>query len=104
MSPAAKTARAPHPHLTLRTPPRYGRRAVASALAAASLVGLSFCIDQAAANQLGYSSAPATWTLYLSGVALYYAVICTILWIKGRRKERSNLQKDPPCQSAADIL
>ena len=75
----------PIPVLTLRTPPRYGRRAVWSALAALGLVGLSFCIDLAASNQVGYSEMPALWALYLAGVALYYAVICLFLWFRRRR-------------------
>ncbi len=65
------------PTLTLRTPPRYGRRAVWSALAALGLFGLSFCIDAAAANQVGYSEMPAIWARYLAAVALYYAAICS---------------------------
>ena len=40
---------APPTALTLRTPPRYGRRAVWSLLAALGLFGLSFAIDEAAA-------------------------------------------------------
>ena len=72
--------------LSLRTPPRYGRRAILSALAALVLVGLSFCVDFAAANQVGYSELPATWTLYLAGVALYYAAICLFLWNRQRRR------------------
>lgn len=94
----------PMPPLTLSSPPRYGRRAVMSAIAAVALVGLSFCVDQAAANQLGYSSAPAMWALYLAGVALYYAAVCAFLWFRGRQKARADLPKDPPCQSAANIL
>ncbi len=78
-------SRSPDSELTLRTPPRYGRRAVWSALAALGLFGLSFGIDAAAANQVGYSPMPATWALYLAGVALYYAVICLILWFRRRR-------------------
>ena len=46
-------SRSPDLELTLRTPPRYGRRAVWSALAALGLFGLSFGIDAAAANQVG---------------------------------------------------
>ena len=67
---------AARPVLTLRTPPRYGRRAVWSALAALGLFGLSFCIDAAAANQVGYSEMPAIWTLFFAAVALYCAAIC----------------------------
>jgi len=85
---------APPTALTLRTPPRYGRRAVWSLLAALGLFGLSFAIDEAAANQVGYSEMPAVWARYLAGVALYYASICAFRWFR----------KKPPCQSAADIL
>ena len=74
------------PTLSLRTPPRYGRRAVLSALAALVLVGISFCVDFAASNQVGYSDLPAKWTLYLAGVALYYAAICLFLWFRQRRR------------------
>ena len=73
------------PTLSLRTPPRYGRRAVLSALAALVLVGISFCVDFAASNQVGYTDLPAKWTLYLAGVALYYAAICLFLWFRQRR-------------------
>ena len=73
------------PPLTLRTPPRYGRRAVWSALAALGLFGLSFAIDAAAANQVGYSEMPAVWARYLAAVALYYAVICAFRWWFRRR-------------------
>lgn len=71
--------------LTLRTPPRYGRRAILAALAALVLFGLSFVIDFAAANQVGYSEMPALWARYLSAVALYYAAICLFLWFRRRR-------------------
>ena len=71
--------------LTLRTPPRYGRRAVWATLAALGLFGLSFAIDAAAANQVGYSEMPAVWARYLAAVALYYAVICTFRWWFRRR-------------------
>lgn len=71
--------------LTLRTPPRYGRRAALSALAALVLFGLSFAIDAAAANQIGYSEMPALWARYLSAVALYYAAICLFLWFRRRQ-------------------
>ena len=74
------------PTLSLRTPPRYGRRAVLSALAALVLVGISFCVDFAASNQVGYTDLPAKWTLYLAGVALYYAAICLFLWFRQRRR------------------
>ena len=74
------------PVLSLRTPPRYGRRAVFAALAALALAGISFCVDLAASNQVGYSDLPATWTLYLAGVALYYAAICLFLWFRQRRR------------------
>jgi len=74
------------PTLTLRTPPRYGRRAVWSALAALGLFGLSFCIDAAAANQVGYSEMPAIWARYLAAVALYYAAICSFRWLRHRPK------------------
>ena len=73
------------PTLTLRPPPRYGRRAVWFALAALGLFGLSFAIDAAAANQIGYSEMPALWARYLSAVALYYAAICLFLWFRRRR-------------------
>ena len=71
--------------LTLRTPPRYGRRAILAALAALVLFGLSFVIDFAAANQVGYSEMPALWARYLSAVAIYYAAICLFLWFRRRR-------------------
>ena len=71
--------------LTLRTPPRYGRRAILAALAALVLFGLSFVIDFAAANQVGYSEMPALWARYLSAVALYYAAICLFLWFRRRQ-------------------
>ena len=82
------------PDLTLRTPPRFGRRAIWSLLVALGLFGLSFAIDEAAANQIGYSEMPAVWARYLACVALYYAAICAFRWFR----------KKPPCQSAADIL
>ena len=87
--------------LSLRTPPRFGRRAVWSTLAACGLVGLSFLIDEAAANQVGYSKMPAIWALFFAAVALYYAAICAFRWFRHR-----NTKEDakPPCQSAADIL
>ena len=85
---------APKAPFTLRTPPRYGRRAVWSLIAALGLFGLSFGIDAAAANQVGYSEMPAIWARYLAAVALYYAAICSFRWFR----------KKPPCQSAADIL
>lgn len=71
--------------LTLRTPPRYGRRAILAALAALVLFGLSFVIDFVAANQVGYSEMPALWARYLSAVALYYAAICLFLWFRRRQ-------------------
>ena len=74
------------PPLTLRIPPRYGRRAVWSALAALGLFGLSFAIDAAAANQVGYSEMPAAWARYLAAVALYYAVICAFRWFRRRKQ------------------
>ena len=92
------------PVLTLRTPPRFGRRAVWAALASLALVGLSFCIDEAASNQLGSSDMPTLWALYLAGVFLYYAVICAFRWFWRRRSACVNSRKDPPCQSAGDIL
>ena len=98
MSGAAK------PELTLVSPPRYGRRAVWAALAALAFVGLAFCIDEAASNQLGSSEMPTVWALYLAALALYYAVICAVRWFLGRRRARVDSQKDPPCQSANDIL
>ena len=85
---------APKTNLILRAPPRYGRRAVWSLIAALGLFGLSFGIDAAAANQVGYSEMPAIWARYLAAVALYYAAICSFRWFR----------KKPPCQSAADIL
>ena len=72
------------PTLTLRTPPRYGRRAVWSILAALGLFGLSFAIDAAAANQVGYSEMPAIWARYLAAVAFYYAAICAFRWFRRR--------------------
>ena len=77
------------PVLTLRTPPRYGRRAVLAALASLGLFGLSFGIDAAAANQVGYSERPALWTLFFSAVALYYAVICAFRWWFRRRRVKT---------------
>ena len=74
------------PPLTLCTPPRYGRRAVWAALAALVFFGLSFAIDAAAANQLGYSRMPSIWSLYLAGVSLYYAAICAFRWFRRRGK------------------
>ena len=44
--------RAVRPVLTLRTPPRFGRRAVWALLAALGLFGLSFAIDAAAAGNV----------------------------------------------------
>ncbi len=81
------------PTLSLRTPPRYGRRAVLSALSALVLVGLSFCVDVAASNQVGYTDMPAKWTLYLAGVALYYAAICLFLWVRQRRRANARTTK-----------
>ena len=81
----------PQTVLTLRTPPRYGRRAVWSLLAALCLFGLSFAIDEAVANQVGYSEMPAAWARYLSVVAFYYAVICAFRSVRRRRvKTRDN--------------
>jgi hypothetical protein len=74
----------PIPNLTLRSPPHYGRRAAWAALAALALLGLSFCIDEAASNQLAPSEMPAAWTRYLAGVALYYAIICAYRWLRRR--------------------
>ncbi len=70
--------------LTLRTPPRYGRRAVWSLLTAVGLVGLAFAIDAAEANQVGYSKMPAIWTLFFAAVAFYYAAICAFRWFRHR--------------------
>ncbi len=95
---------AANPELALASPPRYGRRAVWAALAALAFVGLSFCLDEAASYQLAASEMPTVWALYLAGVALYYAAICAVRWFLGRRRARVNSRKDPPCQSAADIL
>ncbi len=72
------------PNLSLRSPPHYGRRTVWAALAALALLGLSFCIDEAASNQLAPSEMPAAWTRYLAGVALYYAIICAYRWLRRR--------------------
>ena len=77
---------APKTPFTLRTPPRYGRRAVWFALAALGLFGLSFAIDAAAANQVGYSETPAIWARYLAAVALYCAAICAFRWFHQRPK------------------
>ena len=71
--------------LTLRTPPRYGRRAVWATLAGLGLFGLSWGIDAAAANQVGYSEMPAMWARYFAGVAFYYAAICAFRWFRRRR-------------------
>ena len=76
---------APKTPFTLRTPPRYGRRAVWSLIAALGLFGLSFGIDAAAANQVGYSEMPAIWARYLAVVALYYAAICSFRSFRRRR-------------------
>ena len=92
------------PRLTLRTPPRYGRRAIWATLAALFFVGLSFCLDEAASNQLAASEMPTLWARYLAGISLYYAAICAVRWYLGRRRARANSPKDPPCQSASDIL
>ena len=92
------------PVLSLRTPPRYGRRAVWATLAALFFVGLSFCLDEAASNQLAASDMPTLWSRYLAGISLYYAAICAVRWYLGRRWARANSPKDPPCQSASDIL
>ena len=92
------------PRLTLRTPPRYGRRAIWATLAALFFVGLSFCLDEAASNQLAASEMPTLWARYLAGISLYYAAICAARWFLGRRRARKNSPKDPPCQSASDIL
>ena len=93
-----------HSGLTLCTPPHYGRRTVWALLAALALLGLSFCIDEAASNQLAASEMPAAWTRYFAGVALYYAIICAVRWFWGHRRARVNSRKDPPCQSTDDIL
>jgi hypothetical protein len=55
-----------------------------SLLAALGLFGLSFAIDEAAANQVGYSAMPAVWARYLAVVALYYAAICAFRWFRRR--------------------
>ena len=68
--------------LTLRTPPHFGRRAVWFMLVALVLVGISVCIDRAAANQVGSSDMPSVWALYLAGVSLYYALICAVRWLR----------------------
>ena len=85
----------PQTVLTLRTPPRYGRRAVWSLLAALGLFGLSFAIDEAAANQVGYSEMPAVWARYLSVVALYYAAICAFRSLRRRRVKTCDNQRSP---------
>ena len=85
---------AARPVLTLRTPPRFGRRAVWSTLAALGLFGLAYLIDEAEEGQLGPTGTPGRWTRYFAYVALYYAAICAFRWFR----------KKPPCQSAADIL
>ena len=90
--------------LSLCTLPRYGRRAVWALLAALGLVGLSFCIDEAASNQLAASEMPTLWARYLAGISFYYAAICAVRCFLGRRRPRENSPKDPPCQSSADIL
>ena len=64
------------PALTLRTPPRFGRRAIWSTLVAIGLLVLSWGLDEAARNQVGASDMPATWARYFAGVAFYYAAIC----------------------------
>ena len=81
--------RAVRPVLTLRTPPRFGRRAVWSLLAALGLFGLSFAIDEAVDNQVGASHVPSVWARYLAAVALYYAAICTFRWV---RRKSSKVQ------------
>lgn len=78
------------PELTLCSPPRYGRRAVWALLVALALVGLAFCIDEAASYQLASSDMPTLWALYLAAVALYYAIICAIRWFRGRRVNRNS--------------
>ena len=81
------------PVLTLRPPPRYGRRAAWSLLAALGLFGLSFAIDAAAANQVGYSEMPAIWARYLAAVALYYAAICAFRWFRRRHVKACGNQR-----------
>ena len=76
------------PVLTLRTPPRFGRRAVWSTLAALGLYGLSYFIDAAEENQLGPSGTPGRWTRYCAYVALYYAAICAFRWLRRRHRRR----------------
>ena len=85
----------PQTVLTLRTSPRYGRRAVLSLLVALGLFGLSFAIDEAAANQIGYSEMPTVWARYLSVVALYYAVICAFRLLRRRRVKTHDNQRRP---------
>ena len=80
--------------LTLRPPPRYGRRAVWAALAAIGLFGLAFGFDAAVANQVGASDMPAAWARYLAGVALSYAAICVFRWFR-RRHVNENAAKYP---------
>ena len=77
------------PVLTLRTPTRFGRRAMWSTLAALGLFGLSYFIDEAEENQLGPSGTPGRWTRFLACVALYYAAICAFRWWFRRRREKA---------------
>lgn len=82
-----------NPALTLRTPPRYGRRAAVSLVGAAVFTVAFFCIRVAAANQVGASETPATWALYLAAVSLYYAGICTFLWLRRRPRRAEAIRK-----------
>lgn len=81
--------------LSLRTPPRYGRRAVWATLAALFFVGLSFCLDEAASNQLAASDMPTLWARYLAGISLYYAAICAFRSLRRRRVKTRNNQRRP---------
>ena len=56
-----------------------------------ALVGMAFCIDEAASNQLASSDMPTLWALYLAAVALYYALICAFRWFR-----KSPLVNPPP--------
>ena len=77
------------PVLTLRTPPRFGRRAVWSTLAALGLFGLAYLIDEAEEGQLGPTGTPGRWTRYFAYVALYYAAICAFRWWFRRRRVKT---------------
>ena len=84
------------PVLTLRTPPRFGRRAVWATLAAFGLYGLSYFIDKAEESQLGPTGTPGRWTRYCAYVALYYAAICAFRWFRCRRVIKVHWTKRRP--------